>query len=156
MLDLQWQCEQVRAEVLATVGRVCASQHYILGSEVEAFERELADFCGGWLWLSLEWSQEIRFSPRLSVFCFGKRHRARLRASSVCRYRSANFESRSRSRRIFSTRQPARQTPRAAPGSSLRPVRRHGWFQRLADEFHLSLIEDAAQTIWSALGKRAE
>jgi dTDP-4-amino-4,6-dideoxygalactose transaminase len=35
-------------------------------------------------------------------------------------------------------------------------VRRHGWFQRLADEFHLSLIEDAAQTIWSALGKRAE
>ena len=29
-------------------------------------------------------------------------------------------------------------------------------FHRLAEEFHLSLIEDAAQTIWSALGKRAE
>jgi dTDP-4-amino-4,6-dideoxygalactose transaminase len=25
---------------------VCASQHYILGTEVEALERELADFCG--------------------------------------------------------------------------------------------------------------
>src|SRR5271154_2266503 len=46
MLDLQRQYEQVRVEVLAAVGRVCASQHYILGPEVEAFERELADFCG--------------------------------------------------------------------------------------------------------------
>src|SRR5882762_9175834 len=45
-LDLQRQYEQVRAEVLAAVGRVCAAQHYILGAEVEAFERELADFCG--------------------------------------------------------------------------------------------------------------
>src|SRR5258708_15553461 len=46
MLDLQRQYEQVRAEVLAAVGRVCASQHYILGAEVEALEGELADFCG--------------------------------------------------------------------------------------------------------------
>ncbi len=46
MLDLQRQFEQIRAEVLAAVGRVCASQHYILGPEVEAFERELAGFCG--------------------------------------------------------------------------------------------------------------
>src|SRR6202166_1616416 len=46
MLDLQRQYEQVRAEVLAAVGRVCASQHYILGPEVESFERELAEFCG--------------------------------------------------------------------------------------------------------------
>src|SRR5208282_3079974 len=46
MLDLQRQYEQVRAEVLAAVGRVCASQHYILGAEVEAFEAELAEFCG--------------------------------------------------------------------------------------------------------------
>src|SRR4030088_1940542 len=46
MLDLQRQFEQVRAEVLGAVGRVCASQQYILGPEVEAFEREVADFCG--------------------------------------------------------------------------------------------------------------
>ncbi len=46
MLDLQRQFEQIRAEVLAAVGRVCASQHYILGPEVEALERELAAFCG--------------------------------------------------------------------------------------------------------------
>ena len=46
MLDLQRQYEQIRAEVLEAVGRVCASQHYVLGPEVEAFEREVADFCG--------------------------------------------------------------------------------------------------------------
>jgi dTDP-4-amino-4,6-dideoxygalactose transaminase len=46
MLDLQRQYERVRAEVLAAVGRVCASQPYILGPEVEGFERELAEFCG--------------------------------------------------------------------------------------------------------------
>src|SRR6266436_5634584 len=46
MLDLQRQYEQVRAEVLAALGRVCASQHYILGEEVVAFEREVAAFCG--------------------------------------------------------------------------------------------------------------
>ena len=46
MLDLHRQYEQVQAEVLAAVERVCASQHYILGPEVEALERELAAFCG--------------------------------------------------------------------------------------------------------------
>ena len=39
MLDLQRQYDQVRAEVLQAVGRVCASQHYVLGPEVEQFER---------------------------------------------------------------------------------------------------------------------
>src|ERR1700730_647829 len=46
MLDLRRQYERLRPEVLAAVERVCASQHYILGSEVEAFERELAQYCG--------------------------------------------------------------------------------------------------------------
>ena len=46
MLDLRRQFEQIRAEVLAAVGRVCESQHYILGPEVEVFEREVAAFCG--------------------------------------------------------------------------------------------------------------
>src|ERR1700688_4424738 len=44
MLDLKRQYAQIGVEVLAAVERVCASQHYILGAEVEAFERELADF----------------------------------------------------------------------------------------------------------------
>jgi len=46
MLDLKRQYQQIGAEVLAAVERVCASQHYIFGPEVEAFEGEIAAFCG--------------------------------------------------------------------------------------------------------------
>src|SRR5271168_753611 len=46
MLDLSRQYKRLRPEILAAVERVCASQQYILGPEVEAFEREFADFCG--------------------------------------------------------------------------------------------------------------
>src|SRR6202011_2590867 len=44
--DLHRQYLQVRDEVLAAIERVCASQQYIFGAEVDGFERELANFCG--------------------------------------------------------------------------------------------------------------
>src|SRR5579862_6429346 len=46
LLDLHRQYQQIREEVLAAVERVCASQHFILGAEVEALEREVAEFVG--------------------------------------------------------------------------------------------------------------
>jgi dTDP-4-amino-4,6-dideoxygalactose transaminase len=46
MLDLSRQYERIRPEILVAVERVCTSQHYILGEEVSALERELADFTG--------------------------------------------------------------------------------------------------------------
>ena len=45
MLDLGRQFEQIRTEVLSAVERVCSSQQYILGPEVDAFEREISDYC---------------------------------------------------------------------------------------------------------------
>jgi len=42
LLDLNAQYAPLRAEVLAAVTRVCDSQRFILGPEVEALERELA------------------------------------------------------------------------------------------------------------------
>jgi len=45
MLDLSRQYAEIRNEVLAAVARVCDSQHYILGEEVAAFEREFAALC---------------------------------------------------------------------------------------------------------------
>src|SRR5687767_6742041 len=42
LLDLQAQYEPIRAEVLAAIARVCDSQRFILGAEVEALEAELA------------------------------------------------------------------------------------------------------------------
>jgi len=45
MLDLSRQYASLRRDVLAAVTRVCDSQHYILGEEVKAFEREFAGLC---------------------------------------------------------------------------------------------------------------
>jgi len=42
LLDLKAQFRPIREEVLAAITRVCDSQVFILGSEVEALERELA------------------------------------------------------------------------------------------------------------------
>jgi dTDP-4-amino-4,6-dideoxygalactose transaminase len=42
LLDLRLQFAGIRDEVLAAIARVCDSQQFILGPEVEAFEREMA------------------------------------------------------------------------------------------------------------------
>jgi dTDP-4-amino-4,6-dideoxygalactose transaminase len=42
LLDLQAQYGPIRTEILAAITRVCDSQRFILGPEVEALERELA------------------------------------------------------------------------------------------------------------------
>ena len=46
MLDLKAQFAEIREEVLAAVERVFASQHFVLGPEGAALERELADYVG--------------------------------------------------------------------------------------------------------------
>jgi dTDP-4-amino-4,6-dideoxygalactose transaminase len=46
LLDLQAQYQPLRDEVLAAVTRVCDSQRFILGPEVDALERELAGALG--------------------------------------------------------------------------------------------------------------
>jgi len=46
MLNLSAQYESVRDEVREAIDRVLESQAYILGREVEAFEREIAALCG--------------------------------------------------------------------------------------------------------------
>src|SRR3977135_3784507 len=42
LMDLKAQYAGIREEVLAAITRVCDSQRFILGPEVEALERELA------------------------------------------------------------------------------------------------------------------
>jgi dTDP-4-amino-4,6-dideoxygalactose transaminase len=44
LLDLKAQHESIRADVAAALARVIESQHFILGPEVEAFEREIAAY----------------------------------------------------------------------------------------------------------------
>ena len=46
LLDLKAQYAPLRGSVLEAIARVCDAQHFILGSEVEDFERELEGFLG--------------------------------------------------------------------------------------------------------------
>ncbi len=167
MLDLKRQYVQIGTEVLAAVERVCASQYYILGAEVEAFERELADFCGTGdavgcasgtdaLWLALaaaavQPGDQVLTTP-LSFFA------------------SASAIARIGARPVFADIDPltfnldrvqAEPFLRRAKRDTLRallPVHLYGQcadmdaLQELAEEFHLSLIEDAAQAIGARWG----
>jgi dTDP-4-amino-4,6-dideoxygalactose transaminase len=44
LLDLQAQYRPLRDEILTAIARVCDSQRFIMGPEVEALERELAEY----------------------------------------------------------------------------------------------------------------
>src|SRR6188768_4545354 len=46
LLDLQAQYRPLRDECLAAIARVCDSQRFIGGPEVEGFEREIAEYAG--------------------------------------------------------------------------------------------------------------
>ena len=46
LLDLGAEYAELRDEILPALDRVCQNSAFILGPEVEAFEREFADFCG--------------------------------------------------------------------------------------------------------------
>ncbi|MGA2374271.1 MAG: DegT/DnrJ/EryC1/StrS family aminotransferase, partial [Candidatus Sulfotelmatobacter sp.] len=162
MLDLQRQYEQVRVEVLAAVGRVCASQHYILGAEVEAFERELAGFCGAsdavgcasgtdalWLALAAAGVQpgDLVLTTPFSFFASASsiaRAGARPVFADIDR-RTFNLDS----AQVESFLRDGKRDKLRA----LLPVHLYGQcadmesLQRLANEFRLSLIEDAAQAI---------
>jgi dTDP-4-amino-4,6-dideoxygalactose transaminase len=46
LLDLKSEYAQLRDEILPALDRVCQHAAFVLGEEVEAFEREFADFCG--------------------------------------------------------------------------------------------------------------
>jgi dTDP-4-amino-4,6-dideoxygalactose transaminase len=167
MLDLGRQYAQVGTEVLAAVGRVCTSQHYVLGVEVEAFERELAAFCGARdavgcasgtdaLWLALA-SAGVQPGDFVLTTPFSF-------------FASASAIVRAGARPVFAdidphtfNLDPARvesflRGPRRDKLRALLPVHLYGQcadmdaLQPLADEFHLSLIEDAAQAIGARWG----
>ena len=46
LLDLQAQFQPIRPEVMAAIARVCDAQRFIMGEEVESFEREIAAALG--------------------------------------------------------------------------------------------------------------
>ena len=162
LLDLGRQYAAIREEILAAVERVCASQHFILGAEVEALERELAAFTGAAqavgcasgtdaLWLALT---AVGVHPGDSVI-----------TTAFSFFASASAIVRAGGRPVFVDVDPhtlnldpyqVEAHLRAEKSGRLRallPVHLYGQcadmdaLRQLADEFQVAIVEDAAQAI---------
>jgi dTDP-4-amino-4,6-dideoxygalactose transaminase len=162
MLDLQRQYEQVGAEVLAAVGRVCGSQQYILGPEVEALEGELAAFCGASDAVGCASGTDALW---LALLAAGVQPGDAVLTTPFSFFASASAIARVGARPVFADIDPltfnldpsqAKSFLRRGKRDKLRtllPVHLYGQcadmgaLQELADEFHLAVIEDAAQAI---------
>ena len=162
MLDLGRQYASIREEILAAVERVCSSQHFILGEEVEAFEREVAAFLGvdhavacasgtDALWLAIAGSG-IKAGDTVITTPFSF-------------FASASAVVRAGARPVFIDINPhtlnldpvkVEAYLRAGKSTTLRallPVHLYGQcadmdaFARIANEFSIAVLEDAAQAI---------
>jgi len=162
LLDLGRQFAAIREEILAAVERVCSSQHFILGAEVEALERELAAFTGAAqavgcasgtdaLWLALT---AVGVHPGDSVI-----------TTAFSFFASASAIVRAGGRPVFVDVDPhtlnldphqLEAHLRAGKSTRLRallPVHLYGQcadmdaLRQLADEFQVAIVEDAAQAI---------
>jgi dTDP-4-amino-4,6-dideoxygalactose transaminase len=162
LLDLQRQYQQIREEVLAAVERVCSSQHFILGAEVEAFEREIAAFTGASaavgcasgtdaLWLALLGAGvQAGDAVVTTSFSFFASASAIVRAGARPVLVDVDSETLNLSLEGVKARLRAGGSYKIR---TLLPVHLYGQsadmdgLQLIADEFQLSIIEDAAQAI---------
>lgn len=167
MLDLGRQYAALRPEILAAVERVCASQHFILGAEVEALEREIAAYCGtkeaigcasgtDALWLAL---LALGVSPGDTVI-----------TSAFSFFASASAIARIGARPVLLdvapgtlNLDPAGVKAFLAPGKprnlrALLPVHLYGQcadmdaLAQIASKYEVPILEDAAQAIGAAWG----
>lgn len=169
LLDLRRQYQTIREEVLAEIERVCASQQFILGSEVEKLESEIAAFTGcgeavgcasgtDALWLAL---LALRVQPGdlvvTSAFSFIASATSIVRVGALpvlvdVDPHTLNID-------------PARVEAKLQSGISrklkaLVPVHLYGQcadmdaLDTIANEFHIPILEDAAQAIGASWRER--
>ncbi len=162
MLDLRRQYQQVQPEILAAVERVCSSQHYILGTEVEAFERELAGFCGAAEAVGCASGTDALW---LALAAAGVQPGDQVLTTPFSFFASSSAIARCGARPVFVDIDPATfnidvqhaasflRSARRDKLHTLLPVHLYGQcadmdaMESLASEFQLAIIEDAAQAI---------
>ncbi|PWT88499.1 MAG: transcriptional regulator [Blastocatellia bacterium] len=155
--------------MLAAIERVCASQHFILGADVEALEKELAEFTGVMsavgcasgsdaLWLALT---AVGIGPGDEVITTALSFFASASAIVRTGARPVFVDVDSQSLNIDAVQvEKALRTRGLGQVRALLPVHLYGQcadmdsFQQLADEFKLSIVEDAAQAIGARWGRR--
>jgi dTDP-4-amino-4,6-dideoxygalactose transaminase len=162
LLDLHRQYQQIREDVLAAVERVCSSQQFVLGAEVEALEREVSAFTGAAAAVGCASGTDALW---LALLAAGVQPGDAVLTTAFSFFASASAIVRAGARPVFVDVDPGtlNLSPVAAEarlrngGSykirTLLPVHLYGQcadmdaFQRIADEFHVSIVEDAAQAI---------
>ena len=169
LLDLHRQYSTIREEVLAAIARVCDSQVFILGPEVEELEREIAALTGTKaaigcasgteaLWLAL---LAAAVKPGDSVittpFSFFASASAIVRTGAKPVFVDVDSDTLNLDAALVEKR--LRNAP-LADFSALLPVHLYGQcadmdrFARIAEEFNIALVEDAAQAIGAAWNGR--
>ena len=169
LLDLKRQYATIRAEVREAIDRVCESQNLILGEEVAALEREISAFLGvndtvacasgtDALWLAMAAAGvgpgDLVLTTPFTFFAS---------ASSIVRCGARpvfadidpeTFNLDSRAARL------AIERLRPTPVKAMMPVHLFGEcanmdvFEQVAQDYKLSIIEDAAQAFGAAWRKR--
>jgi dTDP-4-amino-4,6-dideoxygalactose transaminase len=179
LLDLRRQYDGIREEVLAAIARVCDSQSFILGPEVEALEREIAALTGAAdavgcasgteaLWLALV---AAGVKPGDSVittaFSFFASASAIVRAGATPVFADVDPGTLNLDAALVG-RQLRNRQPRRTQSENVRailPVHLYGQcadmdglglaLKEYAQEFEVAIVEDAAQAIgaeWSGRG----
>src|SRR5215471_7044870 len=161
MLDLSRQYASIRGEVLAAVERVCDSQSYILGAEVTSLEREFAALCGtsdavacnsgtDALWLGLA-AAGIKSGDAVvtTPFSFFATASCIVRAGARPVFADIDPETLN----IDPAKVEAGLKASAARRAAIMPVHLYGQcadmsaLGRIAADFKLPLVEDAAQAV---------
>ena len=171
LLDLRRQYARIRHEIEPALARVCESQHFVLGAEVEAFEQEAAKYLGvahvvgcasgtDALWLAMEATGVgVGLDVATTPFSFFASASSILRCGARPAFfdidpQTFNLDPEAVERRL--------KEYRGTRVKVVMPVHLYGQcvdmdrFARLAEEYKLSIVEDAAQAFGSGWrGKRA-
>jgi dTDP-4-amino-4,6-dideoxygalactose transaminase len=175
LLDLRRQYADIREEVLAAIERVCDSQNFILGPEVEALEQEIAALTGAAyavgcasgteaLWLALVAAGvKPGDSVITSAFSFFASASAVVRAGATPVFADVNPGTLNLDATLVGRKLRDRQagTTKAENVRAILPVHLYGQcadmdgFDRISEEFEVAIVEDAAQAIgasWNGRG----
>jgi dTDP-4-amino-4,6-dideoxygalactose transaminase len=162
LLDLRRQYESIREDVLAAIARVCDSQSFILGPEVEALEREIAALTGATAAVGCASGTEALW---LALLAAGVKPGDSVITTAFSFFASASAIVRAGATPILLDVDPGtlnldpvlvEQWLRSKPKENIRailPVHLYGQcadmdaFARIAQEFQLAVVEDAAQAI---------
>jgi dTDP-4-amino-4,6-dideoxygalactose transaminase len=169
LLDLHRQYEAIRDEVLAAIERICASQHFVMGKEVELLEKELAAFTGAAAAVGCASGTDALW---LALVAAGVRPGDAVITTTFSFFASASAIVRAGARPIFVDIDPQTlnidvkqietifKERRDYKIRTILPVHLSGQcadmdpLQRIAEEFQLPIIEDAAQAIGASWHSR--